>query len=58
VSTYAVFMGTHLAKGPCPPTGKKAVTDYVYVMQFSDNKIIHMTKIWNSNLAFKQLGWI
>jgi ketosteroid isomerase-like protein len=57
VSAYAVFMGTHLANGPCPPTGKKAVTDYVYVMQFKDDKIAHMTKIWNSDSAFKQLGW-
>jgi ketosteroid isomerase-like protein len=58
VSAYAVFIGTHLANGPGPPTGKKAVTDYVYVMQFRDDKIVHMTKIWNSNSAFKQLGWI
>jgi ketosteroid isomerase-like protein len=57
VSAYAVFMGTHLANGPCPPTGKKAVTDYVYVMQFKDDKIVHVTKIWNSNSAFEQLGW-
>src|SRR2546429_7847300 len=58
VSAYAVFMGTHLANGPCAPTGRKAVTDYVYVMQFKDDKIVHMTKIWNSDLALKQLGWI
>jgi hypothetical protein len=47
-----------LANGPCPPTGKKAVTDYVYVMQFQHDRIVHMTKIWNSNSAFKQLGWL
>ncbi len=57
VSAYGVFSGTHLAGGPCPPTGKKARTDYVYVMQFKDGKIAHMTKIWNSGQAFKQLGW-
>jgi hypothetical protein len=58
VSAYAVFIGTHLAGGPCPPTGKTAKTDYVYVMQFNkDNKIAHMTKIWNADFAFKQLGW-
>ncbi len=57
VSAYGVFSGTHLANGPCPPTGKRVVTDYVYVMQFNDNKIGHMTKIWHSGLALKQLGW-
>jgi len=57
VCAYATFMGTHLANGPCPPTGKTAKTDYVYVMQFKGDKIAHMTKIWNSGLAFKQLGW-
>jgi hypothetical protein len=29
----------------------------VYVMQFTDGKISHMTKIWHSGQAFKQLGW-
>jgi ketosteroid isomerase-like protein len=57
VCAYGVFVGTHLAGGPCPPTGKTASTDYVYVMQFEDGKIVHMTKIWNSVYAFKQLGW-
>ena len=57
VCAYGVFTGTHLAGGPCPPTGKRVVTDYVYVMQFSEGKITHMTKIWNSGLALKQLGW-
>jgi hypothetical protein len=31
VTAYGVFTGTHLAGGPCPPTGKKTTTDYVYV---------------------------
>src|SRR5262245_53008079 len=57
VCAYAEFIGTHLANGPGPPTGKTARTDYVYVMQFKNGKITHMTKIWNSGLAFKQLGW-
>ena len=57
VCAYGVFTGTHLAGGPCPPTGKTTKTDYVYVMQFADGKIAHMTKIWHSALAFKQLGW-
>ena len=57
VTAYAVFTGTHLAGGPCPPTGKTAHTDYVYAMQFEGGKIAHMTKVWNSHEAFKQLGW-
>jgi len=57
VCAYGVFTGTHLANGPCPPTRKTANTNYVYVMEFKDGKIAHMTKIWNSNNAFKQLGW-
>lgn len=57
VCAYGVFSGTHLANGPCPPTGRKVVTDYVYVMQFTDGRISHMTKIWHSGLALRQLGW-
>jgi phosphoribosyl 1,2-cyclic phosphodiesterase len=35
-----------------------AVSDYVYVMQFSGEKISHMTKIWHAGLAMKELGWV
>lgn len=59
VCAYAVFSGTHTGEGgPMPPTGKHANTDYVYVMQFQDGKISHMTKIWNSTWAMRQLGWL
>jgi ketosteroid isomerase-like protein len=57
VCAYGVFTGTHLAGGPCPPTGKTTRTDYVYVMQFAGGRIVHMTKIWHSGLALKELGW-
>ena len=57
VCAYAVFTGTHLAGGPCEPTGKTTRTDYVYVMQFEGEKISHMTKIWHAGLALKDLGW-
>jgi predicted ester cyclase len=57
VCAYGVFTGTHLAGGPVPPTGRKVQTDYVYVMQFDNGKIVHMTKVWHSGLALKQLGW-
>jgi len=43
--------------GPCAPTGKSTATDYVYAMQFTGGKISHMTKIWNSNWAIRELGW-
>ena len=58
VSVYAVFMGTHTGEGgPVPPTGRSTSTDYVYVLEFEGNKISHMTKIWNSGAALKELGW-
>jgi steroid delta-isomerase-like uncharacterized protein len=58
VCAYAVFHGTHTGPGgPVPPTGKSVSTDYVYVMQFEGDKIGHMTKIWHSGLALKQVGW-
>lgn len=58
VAAYGVFRGTHTGEGgPVPPTGQQVNTDYVYVMQFEGNKIVHMTKIWNAGLALKALGW-
>lgn len=58
VVATAVFTGTHSgADGPVPATGKAAESDYGYVMQFEGGKISHMTKIWNSDWALKQLGW-
>ena len=58
VCAYAVFHGTHTGPGgPVSPTGRHTSTDYVYVMQFDGDKIVHMTKIWHSGLAMKALGW-
>ena len=58
VCAYAVFSGTHTGEGgPVPATGKHTDTDYVYVMRFRDGKISHMTKIWNSGWALRDLGW-
>jgi predicted ester cyclase len=58
VAAYAVFHGTHTGQGgPVPPTGKAIATDYVYVMEFDGEKIRHVTKIWHSGLAVKELGW-
>ncbi len=56
---YGVFHATHTGPGgPVPPTGRSTSTDYVYVMQFEGDKIVHMTKIWNAGLALKELGWL
>lgn len=58
VIAYAVFRGTHTGEGgPVPPTGRKVEADYVYVMQFADDRIKHMTKIWNDGFSLTQLGW-
>jgi predicted ester cyclase len=55
---YAVFRGTHTAAGgPVPPTGHTVEADYVYVMEFDDGRIRHMTKIWNDVKSLQQLGW-
>jgi predicted ester cyclase len=57
VCVYAVFSGTHSGEaGPVPPTGKSTSSDYVYVMEFEDGKISHLTKIWNAGWAMRQLG--
>ena len=37
----AVFSGTHGGEGgPVPPTGKSTSSDYAYVMEFQDGKIV------------------
>ena len=56
---YAVFSGTHTGEGgPVAATGKSTVSDYVYVMNFDNGKINHMTKIWNAPWAMRELGWM
>jgi predicted ester cyclase len=58
VCAFAVFEGSHIGEGgPVPPTGKKAISDYVYHMQFEGDRISHLTKIWNDVQAVRQLGW-
>ena len=58
VAAFAVFRGTHTGDGgPVPPTGKQVEADYVYVMEFADGRIRHMTKIWNDGISLQQLGW-
>jgi predicted ester cyclase len=58
VVAYGVFRGTHTGDGgPLPPTGKSARGDYVYVMEFEGDRIRDLTKVWNSGVTLKQLGW-
>mgnify|MGYP001218104845 FL=1 len=58
VSFFAVFSGTHLGEGgPVPPTEKYGEVDYVYALEFSEEKIKHLTKIWNPQHMYKQIGW-
>ena len=58
VTAAAVFHGTHTVDaGNGAPTGKTVAADYVYVMDFDDDRIKHMTKIWNDGHSLKQLGW-
>lgn len=58
VSAFAVFHGTQTGPGgPGEATGKVVAADYVYAMQFEDDRIQHMTKIWNDTVSLRQLGW-
>jgi predicted ester cyclase len=58
VGAYGVFHGTHTGPGgPVEPTGKSVSADYVYAMQFEEDRIRHITKIWNDTFSLQQLGW-
>jgi hypothetical protein len=57
---FATFKGEHTGEGgPVPATGKQTQTHYVFVIKMnSDNKVSHMTKIWNATWALNELGWV
>ena len=58
VAAYAVFHGTQTGEGgPVPATGNSIDADYVYHMEFDENSIKHITKIWNDTVSLQQLGW-
>lgn len=58
VCAFGTFSGTHTGHGgPCAPTGRTLNTDYVYAIEFTDDRIHHVTKIWNAGWALKELGW-
>ena len=56
---FATFNGIHAgAGGPVEPTGKATRSHYVYVLQMdADDKVAHMTKVWNAPWALAELGW-
>ena len=59
VAAFGVFRATHTGQGgPLPPTGKRLEADYVYVMDFDNGLIKHVTKIWNDVASLRQLGWM
>jgi predicted ester cyclase len=55
---YLVAEGTHTGEGgPVPPTGKAFEVDVVYVMQFEEDRIRHLTMVMHDLVVDKQLGW-
>ncbi len=56
---FATFNGKHVGEGgPVPPTGKETHSHYVYALTMdADDKVSHMTKIWNAPWAMRELGW-
>ncbi len=57
---FATFNGKHTGEGgPVPPTNKETHTHYVYAVTMdADDKVSHLTKIWNAPWAMKELGWM
>ena len=55
---FAVFHGTHTGEGgPVSPTGNSTASHYVYHIVLEDDRIRHVTKIWNDGFALGELGW-
>lgn len=56
---FGTFTGKHVGDGgPVPPTNKETVSHYVYAITVNDDqKINHMTKVWNAPWALSELGW-
>lgn len=57
VQSVVTGSNTGEGEGAPPPTGQKAVVEYVYAIKFDGDKISHMTKVWNDGYTLKQLGW-
>ena len=58
VTIFSVLTGTNtVAFGSLPPTGRTFSADYVYALEFEDQRISHLTKIWNDPWTLQELGW-
>jgi hypothetical protein len=57
---FSTFIAAHTGDGgPVAPTGKETNSHYVYVIKMNDaGKVAHVTKIWNSSWALRELGWV
>lgn len=56
---FATFKGKHSGDGgPVPATGQETESHYVYSIKMNDdNKVSHLTKVWNAPWALRELGW-
>lgn len=55
---YLMIKGTHTGEGgPVPPTGKAFEVDAVYVMEFDEDRLCHLTMVMNDLVVDTQLGW-
>lgn len=60
----AIFFATYHARhtgdgGPVPPTNRDTHSHYVYVLRMdADDRVAHMTKVWNAPWAMRELGWL
>lgn len=58
VMGFGTFRATHTGEGgPVPPTSKRVEAQYVYIMDFEDGRVRHMTKVWNDGHSLRQIGW-
>ena len=57
---FATFTGTHTGEGgPVPATNKTANAEYVYIIEMNENnKVKHLTKVWNASWTLRELGWM
>jgi len=55
---YMVTKGTHTGEGgPVPPTGQAFEVDVVWIMQFEDDRMRHLTLVMHDPVVDEQLGW-
>ena len=57
---FATYTGAHTGEGgPVPPTNKKTVSEYVYIIKMNgEGKVERVDKVWNSNWVMRELGWM